>query len=163
MGRPTKYSDKIGTLICEEMASGKTLRQICKAEGMPGRSTVHFWLISSDPKFSTLREQYAQARACLVEFWADEIVQIADASDKDTIIKEGRDGEEYEVQNHEWMNRSRLRVDTRKWLMSKLSPTKYGERSLQEIEVKPTSAIFVDAPPTETREEWEARVLKRNL
>ena len=45
----------------------------------------------------------------------------------------GHDDSTREVADNEWINRSRLRVDTRKWLMGKLAPKKYGDKVQQEI------------------------------
>jgi hypothetical protein len=59
----------------------------------------------------------------MLQAWAEDIVHISDESKHDTI--ETEDGEH---PNHEWINRSRLRVDTRKWLLSKLLPKQYGDK-----------------------------------
>lgn len=59
---------------------------------------------------------------------AEEILAIADDSRADTEIRYDAQGESYEAPNSEWLQRSRLRVDTRKWLMSKLAPKKYGDK-----------------------------------
>jgi membrane protein implicated in regulation of membrane protease activity len=38
------------------------------------------------------------------------------------------DGSTYEVVNGEHIQRSRVRIDARKWKASKLAPKKYGEK-----------------------------------
>lgn len=53
----------------------------------------------------------------------EEILEIADETSRDTI-----DTETGEKANTEWISRSRLRVDARKWMLSKMVPKKYGER-----------------------------------
>jgi len=105
------------------MAEGETLRQICRDPAMPARSTVYRWL-SKESRFS---DQYAQARELLVEAWADEIIDIADDGTTDYITKVGRNGHEYEAVDQEHIQRSRLRVDARRWLLSKLNPGQYGD------------------------------------
>lgn len=68
--------------------------------------------------------QYAQARDLGLEAMADELFDIADETTKDTFTdKDGNDRP-----NNEWITRSRLRVDTRKWYLSKLAPKRYGDR-----------------------------------
>ena len=67
-----------------------------------------------------------------MEAMSDEILAIADDSTNDAMTITRRDGSESEVADNEWINRSRLRVDTRKWLMSKLAPKKYGDK--QQVE-----------------------------
>lgn len=67
-----------------------------------------------------------------MEHYADEILEIADDGQNDWMERESKNGEVFEVENHEVLNRSRLRVDARKWLMSKLAPKKYGD--VQKLE-----------------------------
>ena len=105
------------------MAEGESLRSICRDPEMPHRSTVHQWL-SKNPEFAI---QYALARELMVEHWADEILEIADDGTTDFVTKVGRNGAEYEAVDQEHIQRSRLRVDARKWLMSKLKPGVYGD------------------------------------
>lgn len=76
---------------------------------------------------------YARAKEKQAEVLAEEILEIADDKQFDTIIKKRKNGSEYEAENHEWINRCRLRVDTRKWLLAKLAPRRYGDRIAQEI------------------------------
>ena len=123
-GPPVKFSAPVADLICSRMAEGETLRAICLDRSMPARATVYRWA-SKNPQF---RDQYSRAREALVEYWADECVEIADDSSTDMVIKTGRNGHEYEAVDQEHIQRSRLRVDTRKWLMSKLNPGQYGDR-----------------------------------
>ena len=120
MGRPSSHTPEIAAEICERMAKGETLRQICRDDHIPAATTVHGWVKSVDG-FS---EQYAHAREALIAHWADEIVEIADDGSHDTITdEEGR-----ERPDNEWISRSKLRVDTRKWLLSKLKPGQYGDK-----------------------------------
>ena len=67
-----------------------------------------------------------------MEAWAEEINEIADDGRNDWMTIQ-RGGEEVEVPNPEVLQRSRLRVDTRKWLMSKIAPKRYGEKLQTEI------------------------------
>ncbi|WP_325052321.1 terminase small subunit-like protein [Sinorhizobium meliloti] len=106
--------------LLEKLSIGKSLREICSAEGMPSESLVRKWVMK-DEDFGA---QYARAREAGMEALADEILQIADSQEGDVITTE--DGRE--IVNHDAIQRARLRVDTRKWLMSKIAPKKYGDR-----------------------------------
>lgn len=132
-GRPTTYNQATADLICLRMAEGETLRQICRDKALPARSTVYRWLSRNQP----FADQYAQAREHLVEHWADEILDIADDGTTDYITKVGRNGHEYEAVDQEHIQRSRLRVDARRWLLSKLNPGQYGDH----MEVEHTGAL----------------------
>jgi len=124
VGRPTTFSKEIAETICARMAEGESLRAICRDHYMPHRSSVYQWL----RKNAAFADLYTQARELLVEHWGDELLEISDDGTTDYVIKKGRNGTEYEAVDQEHIQRSRLRVDTRKWLMSKLAPRKYGDR-----------------------------------
>ena len=135
-GRPTKYSKEIAERICKVIAEGGTLKKAIKPDDMPCRSLVFQWL--ADKKHQEFMDLYVRARVEQQEYWADEIVTIAD-DDK--------------ANEH----RSRLMVDTRKWLMSKLAPHKYGEhKTLEhtgkvEIHVKRITLVDEAAPKIKTK------------
>jgi len=99
------------------MESGQSLRKSCKINEIAA-SAVLRWI-----ETYSLQEQYARAREELHDFWAEEILDISDDISNDSIETEYGDRP-----NTEWIARSRLRVDSRKWLLSKLSPKKYGDK-----------------------------------
>ncbi len=132
-GALVKFNETVADQICGRMSEGETLRKVCRDPAMPARSTVYRWL-SKNPAFAN---QYAQAREMLVEAWADEIIEIADDGTTDYITKVGRNGAEYEAVDQDHIQRSRLRVDARKWLLSKLNPGQYGDH----MEVEHTGGV----------------------
>ena len=102
--------------------AGKGLREILAADGMPSMSTVFRWL-AEDEEF---RQLYAAAREVQATILADEILEISDDGRNDWMKRTV--GEiEIDVPDHEHIQRSKLRVDSRKWLASKLAPKKYGD------------------------------------
>lgn len=124
MGRPSSFTQEIADLICERIAGGESLLRICQADDMPSQSMVYRWLRGN----ADFREKYAHAREDQAEFYLDQIMDIADDSSRDTAYQTGPDGDVTEVANNEWIQRSKLRVDARKWAMSKLAPKKYGDK-----------------------------------
>lgn len=129
MARPSDYTPEKAADICAKLVMGESLRSICAAEDMPAIATVYLWL-GKHPEFM---EQYARAREDQADTLADEIIDIADEASRDTIT----DADGNETCNSEWINRSRLRVDARKWVASKLKPRKYGERMDHNVQVNP--------------------------
>lgn len=123
MGRPSLYTPELAASILERLATGESLRAICKPEVMPAASTICLWALS-DKVFA---EHYARARESQADALAEEILEIADDSSRDfrTIM---RDGVETEVFDTEHVQRSKLRVDSRKWFASKVAPKRYGEK-----------------------------------
>lgn len=115
---------KVCAEICVSIADGMTLREISRKEGMPALSTVFQWL-ATDKAFS---EQYARAKEVQLENMAEEILEIADDATNDWMVRNGTDEESSYSLNGEHVQRARLRVDSRKWLLSKLAPKKYGDK-----------------------------------
>lgn len=121
MGRPSKFSQAIADTICKRIAEGESLRAICSDNDMPGKSTVMEWLREK----KGFADQYAHAREEQADFYAAQIVDIADEADVETKY----DGEDVKlVLDATAVARNRLRVDARKWYASKLAPKKYGDK-----------------------------------
>ena len=125
--RTRKYTPKLAEEICERLSKGETLRSICRDGHMPTETAVRKWALEDKDGFYAI---YRAARDIGLDAMADEVIDIADDSTKDFIAQLSEDGEEIEQRpDHEHINRSRLRVDTRKWYLSKLAPKRYGERT----------------------------------
>ena len=122
MARPSKFTQKLADKICERIADGESLRAICEGGAEPNKSTVLRWL--ADENSAEFRDQYARAREVQADTLFDQILSIADDGSNDTY--ETLDGRE--VVNHDHIQRSRLRVDARKWMAGKLAPKKYGDK-----------------------------------
>ncbi len=75
-------------------------------------------------KHADFSEQYARARDLQADMLFDEALEIADETLGDWITTE----DEKKVLDHEHVQRSRLRVDTRKWAAGKLAPKRYGDK-----------------------------------
>lgn len=129
MGRPSDYTPGVANIICGRLAEGESLRAICETEELPDKSTVFRWL-SAHQDF---RDQYARAREIQAETLVDEILEISDDARNDWMERNGDEGEAVGWRlNAEHVQRSRLRVDSRKWFASKVAPKKYGDRIQNE-------------------------------
>ena len=125
-GRPTKYNNKLGKKICERISAGESVREIVKDDKMPSSSTIFRWLL--DERYKLFWEQYEKARNIQAELMFEELLEIADNGSNDWVLRTGNEDKEWWIQNGEAMSRSRLRVDTRKWYLSKVLPKKFGEK-----------------------------------
>lgn len=121
-GRPTQYSAALGQEIYDVIASSsKGTKRLCTDNShWPCQDTLFTWL-KRYPEFS---EQYAQAKICQIELLVDEIMEISDDASQDQYVNELG----VLVPNPPAINRARLKVDTRKWLASKLVPKVYGNK-----------------------------------
>src|SRR4051812_6135696 len=131
--------------ICALLAEGYTLRQIARELSFRSASAIVNWA-NEDAAF---RERYVRAMELRSERMAEEIVEISDDGSNDWMKRQG-----LIVPDHENVQRSRLRVDTRKWLLSKMLPKKYGDRVTQEITgdagaplITRIELVPVDPPP----------------
>jgi len=134
-GRPTLYTIAIAEAICEEIAKGKSLVNICKDMGLT-YSVVMVWLnvhLDFQDKYVVAREQQA-------DYLADEILEIADNCTDDIALlmaeHSAGDGSRAVIKQTA-ISRARLQIDARKWIASKLKPKKYGERVTQTMGIDP--------------------------
>lgn len=127
-GRPSAYTEEIAVEILSRMASGESVKAICDDEHMPARSTVMLWVADDREGFS---DRYAKACQARAHYWADELLDIADDGSNDWMERTDAEGNHigYSL-NGEAVSRSKLRVDSRKWLLSKMLP-KFADK--QEI------------------------------
>lgn len=105
MGRPTKMTDEVQAEILTRISTGESLRKICSDKHLPDARNVFRFIYSNDE----FRQQYEGSRQEQAEWLGEEIVDIADNDTGDT-------------------QRDRLRIDARKWVMSKMLPKKYSDK-----------------------------------
>ena len=125
MARPTKYTNKLGLEICARIAEGESVRSICR----------------DHKEFS---DQYERSRAAKADNLFEEMLEIADDGTNDFTEKEIAEGVKVEQYNGEHVHRSRLRLDTRKWALSKMLPKRFGDKQ----EVKHTGAVDINPAAT---------------
>lgn len=104
-GRSSTYTQEMSDKICDALSDGKSLRTVCAQEGFPERITVFKWLREREG----FAAQYARAKQEAADALADDMTAIADDETLDP-------------------NSRRIRVDTRKWIASKLKPRVYGDK-----------------------------------
>ena len=128
VGRPSKFTQTLADNICERIANGESLRNICRDAAMPNQDTVHSWL-NKDKEFS---EQYTRARARQEDSYFEDLIEIADG-----VIPDAAE-----------VAKARVQIDARKWVLSRMNPKKYGDKVQTElsgavqIETRPLSDLF---------------------
>lgn len=99
---------------------GLALRNILKRDNMPSVETFYKWINEDKEKAI----QYARATEIRADKIFDEILTISDSTEDDIIVDENGNP----ITNHNVINRDRLRIDSRKWVLSKMQPKKYGDK-----------------------------------
>lgn len=109
--------------ICEQLASGKSLRSICRKKGMPAESTVRLWAIDDVDGFAA---QYRRAREVQAHVLAEEMLDIANTAKLGSKTVIGPDGTT--VTKSDMTEHRRMQIDARKWYISKVLPKIYGDK-----------------------------------
>lgn len=155
LGRPSSFTEEIGIEFCERIALGESVRQICMLPEMPEERTIYRWLLKNE----TFCQQYTRAREFQTAKMEQDILEIADDSTNDWLERETARGETVTVLNDEAVQRSKLRIASRQWLMGKLKPKKYGDRL--EVDQKVTGEI--EHTHTFTDEQRKSLMAKKRL
>lgn len=127
------YNRELGEKLCSLIAEGYSLKRIQQMDGMPNRTTVWRWLTTKDPVLDQFKKDYEQARLFSYQNMADEVLDIADDGSNDFSEELDEQGNVVKRFQNDHYQRSRLRVDTRKWLLAKCLPKMYGEKITQEV------------------------------
>jgi len=152
-GRPSLYTEEIADEICRRLEAGESLNAICGDAHMPSERTVRDWDREDRNGFSP---KYASAREAGYLKLADELIDIADNGSNDWMKRQRDDGSTELVLDHEHVTRSRLRVDTRKWVLSKMLPKVFGEHL--QIDANVRASVITAEPLSE--DEWQAQHTK---
>ena len=134
IGRPTKYTKVLSEQVCAMLAQGQSMRTVCKNSKMPSMQTIFTWL----RKYPDFLEQYERAKLESADALTDEMIDIADEEAMSDLVIDGvpvldpNTGNPYKILTSAGVQHARLRVDTRKWIASKLKPKKYGDKVTNE-------------------------------
>jgi terminase small subunit-like protein len=121
-GRPPLFTQELADKICRIVATSTDgIRKICRLNpGFPSHTVVHEWRLD----YPAFADQYATAKRNQAELLAEEIMDISNDDSQDLMHTET--GTKF---NSEFVARSRLKVDSRKWIACKLLPKIYGDKS----------------------------------
>ncbi|WP_368936078.1 ubiquitin carboxyl-hydrolase [Proteus penneri] len=128
MGRPSDYLPEVADDVCALIADGESLRSVCKRPGMPNTTKVMRWL----REYHDFREQYAKAMESRADDVFEELFDIADDVTEEPAA----------------VAKARLRIDTRKWALARMSPKKYGDKVTQDIDLKSSDGSMSPKPTT---------------
>jgi len=129
MSYTAEQKESILNDIFDIIENGKSLRFALLQIPLSSK-TFYEWLDADEEKV----KQYARVTELRAEALLDEMFDIVDETSNDFQLQDIGDGITIEKLNSENIQRSRLRYDARKWLVSKLNPKKYGDREIKVIE-----------------------------
>ena len=120
-GRPSSYKKDTAAEICARLVEGESLRSICRDPLMPDIKTVYLWMGQNEE----FLQQYAKAKEDQADTLQEDILDIADTEPVQVVDDKGV--ARVDSGHVNWM---RLRIDSRKWIASKLKPKKYGDKQI---------------------------------
>jgi len=117
-------------IIIDKISCGDSLKRIMDSDNrVPKRMTVYAWLNPESKEYDKeFSDNYARARQEREDAIFDDMLDIADDGSNDFMKKQIGEDLEIEVLNSEHIQRSRLRIDARKWILSRMNPKKYGDK-----------------------------------
>ena len=120
-----EWSPIIDEVLAAIATTPKSLKTICEEiESAPTAKTFWKWMENDNE----LSERYARAKSAQLEVLADQLVDLADT---DRIfcrkVTTKADGS-VETATLDQVERTKVQIDTRKWLLAKLNPKKYGDK-----------------------------------
>lgn len=122
-GRPSKFTKELAIKICDRIAGGESLCAVCRDIGIPEPTVIGWFVDDKDGVF----DYYARARKIQGEQMFEDLLNITDDSQNDWMERNG-----HTVVDQEAVQRSKLRVDTRKWILARMDTQRYAETSKQE-------------------------------
>lgn len=125
MGIKSHYTVEKANIICQRIASGESLRSICKEESMPCEGAVFNWLMEN-PEFDLA---YARARETQAEVMAQEIKEIADSC-REGIKKTVKSDGTIEMVYSDMTERAKIQIAARQWLAERLKPKRFGNATI---------------------------------
>lgn len=125
----TKRTPEVIERLLGGIADGKTLRALCREDGMPNWRTVYDW-IEADAE---LAAQVARARELGFDAIAEDVFDIADGTRASS----------------EHVQLSKMRIDTRLKLLACWSPKKYGNKQDVSIGNKEGETLKVETKPVD--------------
>lgn len=143
-GRPREWADEDFVPILARHAQGELLLNILKDHGMPSWGT--FWTRVRGPDAPEwLKKADDVARQSFASHKSEELMII---TDEDPIVAfqnldaGGKDDKEVVRVDGAAVQWQKLRVETRKWLVSKVLPRLYGERVAATLQNPDGSAVI---------------------
>ncbi len=168
MARPSQFTEDLATYVLEQMGQGRTLVDICDfpdgtaPPGLPRSGVVRSWTLTEDSKVGgvSFLRLYNIAREAMADSMFESLQTIGDKplpGDRTEVRTElGADGEETvvrKVQTLDNTERTKIRVDVRKFIASKIKPASYGDRMAHQMldengnPAKAGITVIVDGAP----------------
>lgn len=140
-----EINEKFELIIKDIEENGMAIRNAIKGYGMPDITTFYKWIKEDEDK----AKRYARACETRAESIFEEILEIADKQGEDIA---GEDQFGNPIINHNVIQRNRLQIDARKWVLAKMNPKKYGDKVDVTTQGEKISIPIISFDPLESNE-----------
>lgn len=130
-GRPSSYTEEEGDAICAWVAAGGSLNAYSRRTGRK-LETLYRWM-RQDAGFQA---RYARACEDRADTLVDDMLEIADDAAGENCSIEG-------------VAAAKLRIEARKWIATKLRPSKWGDKQIIEQTGSVSIRIGIPAKPAQ--------------
>jgi hypothetical protein len=141
-GRPPVWTAEDYERVLDRLCDGELLTEICSDPGLPGRTAV-FQRTETDPMFANA---FARARVTQAHVIAEKAFKMASNTTSDDAAA------------------NRLKFDAARWLVGKIAPRQYSDKSAVELTGQDGGPIQVQAVPIDAATlSPEERAVLRNV
>lgn len=146
--------DRIFNYVCSQVEIGRSVSEVLGENDMPTRETFYEWIRNDKTK----SDNYAKSIEIRADYYFDEMVKIAYNTEEGETVKSGPNG--VEVTSGDMLGHRRLKVDTLKWVLSRMNPKKYGDKTditTNGNEITSPKTIMTDAQLLELKQSIESK------
>lgn len=151
--KPTQFNQDVANELLDRICEGETTKSICSDLHMPSTQTMSLWVRGKNLANTSFPGEYARARLVAANTLADEILDIADSTDDESMERAlkaveqlGSNATPSETRRAFFYAKKRsiestqIQIDARKFLVARMHPSAWGEKVTHEI----TAAVEVN-------------------
>lgn len=117
-------NEKLFDEIMILLEKGDSLSDVLKSsEKYPSRPTFYKFLKDNQERLN----KYARATSIRADYLFDQIIEISDNTIEGVVIETDDNGRTKEKKG-DMLGHRKLQIDSRKWVLSKMNPKKYGDK-----------------------------------
>lgn len=138
--------ERIFIEVCSQIEIGRSVNEILSQDNMPNRDTFYEWMRND----KDLSDKYARSMDIRADYYFDEMLKVAYTTEEGESTIDAPTG--ITVHKSDMIAHRRLKVDTLKWVVSRMNPKKYGDKmdvtsDGNELNSAPSKIVIVNTVP----------------
>ena len=140
---PVRYTRAKADAVLARLRAGFVLTTAVAEPDTPCLGTIMRWFREDVDGFTA---RYKEAQQDRLVRWAEEIIQIADDVSQDFISVYDEEGKERRVFNIGNIHRAKLRIESRRWMLERLDPERFGSNKTTNVSVSTNTTVNATVP-----------------